>query len=170
MFFRSLIEEDIKQGISKIKNPVIARVFRELGLIEQWGSGIRRIFNEAGELGLPSPVIEEIGMKIRFTVFLSKPILVDDKNDAQTSLIQKEPTQSDNPVLRILQCLAQGPLSSGEIRNKLGLKHRPTFRENYIHPALEQGVTEMTIPQKPNSRLQKYRLTQQGEKLFVRES
>jgi len=45
--------EDIKQGISKIRNPVIARVFRELGLIEQWGSGIRRIFNEAESLDFP---------------------------------------------------------------------------------------------------------------------
>jgi len=31
--------EDMKQGVSKIRNAVIARVFRELGLIEQWGSG-----------------------------------------------------------------------------------------------------------------------------------
>lgn len=35
--------EQIKQGISKIRNRVIARVFQELGIIEQWGSGIQRI-------------------------------------------------------------------------------------------------------------------------------
>jgi predicted HTH transcriptional regulator len=43
--------EDMKQGISKIRNPVIARVFRELNLIEQWGSGVPRMFREAAELG-----------------------------------------------------------------------------------------------------------------------
>ncbi len=39
--------EDMKDGVSKIRNPVIARIFRELDLIEQWGSGVRRIFKEA---------------------------------------------------------------------------------------------------------------------------
>jgi len=39
------------------------------------------------------------------------------------------------------------------------LKHRPTFRKNYLHPALEAGLIEMTIPQTPNTREQKYRKT-----------
>ena len=40
---------------------------------------------------------------------------------------------------------------------KLGLSHRPTFRKNYLLPAMKQGLVEMTIPDKPNSRNQKYR-------------
>ncbi|MBW2109593.1 MAG: putative DNA binding domain-containing protein, partial [Deltaproteobacteria bacterium] len=60
--------EEMKQGTSRIRNPVIARVFKELHLIEQWGTGVRRIFAEAEELGLPEPKIEEIGMRLRFTV------------------------------------------------------------------------------------------------------
>ncbi|MDO5102549.1 MAG: ATP-binding protein [Lautropia sp.] len=36
--------EEMRRGVSNLRNRVIARVFRELGLIEQWGSGIRRIF------------------------------------------------------------------------------------------------------------------------------
>ncbi len=169
--------EDIKQGISKIRNPVIARVFRELGLIEQWGSGVRRIFNEADQLGLPNPVIEEIGMKIRFTVFLARNVLVAKTSKSRLKSNQKKttqsptqsPTQSHSSVVRILQSLGQGPLSSGEIRQKLGLKHRATFRNNYLHPALEQGLIEMTIPEKPSSRLQKYQLTKQGKKFLERE-
>ena len=46
----------------------------------------------------------------------------------------------------------------------MNLKHRPTFRKNYLHPAIEIGYIEMTIPEKPNSRLQKYRLTDKGRK------
>jgi ATP-dependent DNA helicase RecG len=59
--------------------------------------------------------------------------------------------------------LLHGPLSSGELRKQLNLKHRPTFRRNYLHPTLKQGYIEMTVPEKPNSRLQKYRLTQKGK-------
>ncbi|MBT4288080.1 MAG: HTH domain-containing protein [Deltaproteobacteria bacterium] len=64
-----LTVDDLKQGVSKIRNRVIARVFRELELIEQWGSGLPRIFSEAKKLGLPIPEIQEIGMQVRFTVF-----------------------------------------------------------------------------------------------------
>lgn len=49
--------EDVKQGVSKIRNRVIARVFKELNLIEQWGSGVCRIFEEAKEQNLPEPAI-----------------------------------------------------------------------------------------------------------------
>ena len=41
---------------------------------------------------------------------------------------------------------------------KLNLSHRPTFRKNYLNPALTAHLIERTIPDKPNSRLQKYRL------------
>ena len=51
--------DDIRQGLSKIRNHVIARVFRELNLIEQWGSGIPRMFREAEKLGLPELQIED---------------------------------------------------------------------------------------------------------------
>jgi hypothetical protein len=45
---------------------------------------------------------------------------------------------------------------------RLKLSHRPTFRANYLNPALTTGLIERTIPDKPNSRLQKYRLTAKG--------
>jgi ATP-dependent DNA helicase RecG len=48
------------------------------------------------------------------------------------------------------------------LREAIGIKHRPTSRQNYLHPALEAGFIEYTIPDKPNSRLQKYRLTSKG--------
>jgi hypothetical protein len=45
---------------------------------------------------------------------------------------------------------------------RLKLSHRPTFRANYLNPALSAGLIERTIPDKPNSRLQKYRVTTKG--------
>nr|WP_263478351.1 hypothetical protein [Francisella sp. SYW-2] len=38
------------------------------------------------------------------------------------------------------------------------LKDRKSFVERYLKPALEQNLIEMTIPEKPNSKSQKYRM------------
>ena len=46
----------------------------------------------------------------------------------------------------------------------LGLSHRPTFRKNYLHPALEDGLIEMTMPESPRSPTQKYVLTDKGKR------
>lgn len=45
-----------------------------------------------------------------------------------------------------------------ELMKKLSLRHRETFVDNYLKPALESGLVEMTIPDKPTSRNQRYRL------------
>ncbi|MFN0185390.1 MAG: ATP-binding protein [Aquabacterium sp.] len=59
---------DLRQGVSKLRNRVIGRVFHELGLIEQWGSGIERMFSACREAGLPEPALEEVGMRFRVTL------------------------------------------------------------------------------------------------------
>ncbi|ACH40238.1 MAG: hypothetical protein ACD_55C00168G0002 [uncultured bacterium] len=64
-------------------------------------------------------------------------------------------------IARLLEVLV-GEMSRDSIQNALGLKHRESFRQLYLVPALADGWIEMTIPDKPNSRLQKYRLTEQG--------
>ena len=48
------------------------------------------------------------------------------------------------------------PYTASAIMEKLGLKSKETFRKNYITPALEEGLLEMTIPDKPQSRNQRY--------------
>jgi hypothetical protein len=46
----------------------------------------------------------------------------------------------------------------------LGLSHRPNFLALHLRPALQAKLIQMTVPDKPNSRLQKYRLTQAGQR------
>jgi predicted HTH transcriptional regulator len=50
---------------------VIGQVFKELGLLEQWGSGIRRTIDTCREYGLPAPEMQEIGTHFRVTFNLS---------------------------------------------------------------------------------------------------
>jgi phage tail sheath protein FI len=64
------------------------------------------------------------------------------------------------PVRRFLELLfSKGTLGNLEILAELGLKNRRRMCENYIATALGAGLIEYTISDKPNSRLQKYRLT-----------
>ncbi len=60
--------EEMQRGVSKLRNRVIGRVFHELGLIEQWGSGVRRMAQACGDMGLPPPEFEEFGTCFRVTL------------------------------------------------------------------------------------------------------
>ncbi len=54
-------------------------------------------------------------------------------------------------------------MKRAEIQDLLELKHRETFLENYLIPSIEGGYFDMTIPGKPTSPKQRYRLTEQGK-------
>lgn len=70
-----------------------------------------------------------------------------------------------NPQVKELIKILDGEMSLTEILQVLKLKDRKSLRERYIVPAIKQQLVEMTIPDKPNSRLQKYRLTAKGRSL-----
>lgn len=55
------------------------------------------------------------------------------------------------------------PFSREALQSALNLKDRKSFRERYLKPALELELVEMSIPEKPNSRLQRYRITALGK-------
>lgn len=65
--------------------------------------------------------------------------------------------QVTEQVERLLRAIGNNKYSTKEMMELLGLKHRPSFRDNYLLPALKLGYIEMTIPDKPNSSKQKYR-------------
>ena len=156
--------DDMKQGVSRIRNPVIARVFRELNLIEQWGSGVRRIFEQSEAQNLPAPQIVEIGMHVRFIVPLSSPIRVTpDEIPAETPVGTKS-ALSRHQVEILHKCLSDSPI--GALMKIAGRADRTKFRNQVLQPLLDAGLVAMTLPDKPNSRLQKYRLTAKGRALL----
>jgi Fic family protein len=66
------------------------------------------------------------------------------------------------PQVAELLAAIRGEMGREALQAALGLSDRKSFRERYLKPALADGLIEMTIPDKPNSRLQKYRLTDKG--------
>ena len=76
-----------------------------------------------------------------------------------------ETDQVTDQVKRLLGQLQKGEgVTAPKLMRRLKLKHRPTFRANYMQPALEAGLIEMTQPNSPNSPTQRYRLPTQSSK------
>lgn len=83
-------------------------------------------------------------------------------NEAVTSNVDH--TDPAQKLLHVFQEKTEQGIAS--LMEKLGLSHHPTFRRNYLNPALTQGDVEHTIPDKPNGSAQKYRLTEKGRQLI----
>ena len=62
---------DAMRRVSRLRNPALARVFREAGIMEQWGTGIQRVFEQIADAGLPEPVIEEVQDRVRVTIHVA---------------------------------------------------------------------------------------------------
>jgi len=91
--------------------------------------------------------------------------------DGFVTIIRRRPEQAlkavtpqvTPPVVVLLRLLdSLDALGNTEIRKRLGLKDRKHLQERYLEPALAEGLVELTIPNKPRSNLQKYRLTKKG--------
>ena len=75
----------------------------------------------------------------------------------------KNPPPQATPQVRELLGALQGEMGRKALQSALGLSDRKSFRERYLKPALNDGLIEMTIPEKPNSPLQKYYRTKKGD-------
>lgn len=73
--------EDFKAGVSKIRNRVIARVFREMGLMEEWGSGYKRVIQACQSGGYPEPDWQELGTAFRVIFYPHPAVLEDSRGD-----------------------------------------------------------------------------------------
>ena len=86
-----------------------------------------------------------------FVEFLAKAIY-----DTFTQITRNDTEQVTEQVFKILEVMGDEKLSAKEIMDKIGIKHRPIFRQNHLTPATQLGLVKMTIPDKPNSSKQKY--------------
>lgn len=98
---------------------------------------------------------DKAGNSTAFIEYLLSALLVALRESPNTDQVND---QVSDQVAALLRTLKTETLTALECMKRLKLSHRPTFRANYLNPALSAGLIERTIPDKPNSRLQKYRL------------
>ena len=89
-----------------------------------------------------------------FIEFLLQAIYDSLKEYDKTEQVTVQVTEQ---VERLLDAIGDDIVSSKELMERLGIKHRPNFRDKYLLPAMKLGLIEMTIPDKPNSSKQKYK-------------
>ncbi len=156
--------EDMRRGVSKIRNPVIARVFRELRLIEQWGSGVPRIFRETAAAGFPEPYITELGLRLRFVFPLKETVRIQDgTKPEQKAQVETKSRLESRLASRIILLLRDNAAGKAELARLLGHATVSGELHKQIRRLLGLDWIEMTIPDKPKSRMQKYRLTEKGK-------
>lgn len=142
-------------------NPIIASVFYRAGIIEQWGSGTLKIIELCRTVGVPDPAWSEQSGSV-ITTF-SAPEWFAEKLQVPTPQVTPQVTRE---VMRLLP-LCVTPVSRKELQEELGLKDIEHFRKVYLLPALVSGFIERTIPDKPQSSKQRYRLTENGKRLVA---
>ena len=75
--------------------------------------------------------------------------------------------QVSDQVARLLVSLRAGPKAASALMAEMRLSHRPSFRKSYLRPAMSSGLVEMTRPDAPRAKNQKYRLTRRGRNALL---
>jgi len=163
------------------RNALIADLLHRITFIEKAGTGITRMRDEAHDQRCPAPVFEDNGF---FTAIFHPNPEVRAQADARqgpstaqvphkypasatevtTEVTMEVTTEVATEVLRMLGVF-KGDMSRQDLQRLLGLKNDEHFRKAYLLPAIKEGVIEMTLPDKPRSSKQRYRLTQKGRSI-----
>jgi len=166
LHFGMQIDDLIRLHESRPWNPIMAGVFYRAGIIEKWGMGTLKILDWCKEGHNPSPEWREQSGYL-YIIFL--PALDFEKSEkfkqGAEGVTGEVTEEVAGEVLRLLAAL-QGEMKRSELQKELDLKHEEHFRQAYLVPAIEAGVIEMTIPDKPKSSKQKYRVTKKGKELL----
>jgi ATP-dependent DNA helicase RecG len=157
---RSIRMEDLRIGRAvsrRYRNRRIGEFLKELSLTEGRSTGIPKILKVMAVNGSPAPLFETDDDRISYVIRLpAHP--QSQRAEATTMEVSMEVNMEVASVLRAIE----GNMSRLELQTSMGLKNADHFRKAYILPAMAAGVLEMTLPERPNSRLQRYRLTNKG--------
>lgn len=149
---------------SKLRNPLIASVFYDIGWAEAKGTGIRSTIELLKKEGysLPEFINDIKSDTFTFIVpYLGEAVATQVTEQVSVQVTEQVGELIDRRAKSIVYCTQ--PRSLKEIMDFLGMKHRPTFMKNVLNPLMEAGLLKRTIPDKPRSRFQKYVAVKKGE-------
>ena len=185
------------QAVSRrYRNRRIGEFLKELDLAEARSTGVPKIFRAMRQNGSPEPIFESDENRTWFLVRLpvhervslaatdqvtgQDKSLINNEKDRNTPQVTGQVTGQDarddsshadeqfaENVERLILVLT-GEMTRAELQAELNLTHRDHFTMAYLQPAFSSGLIEMTLPDKPTSRHQRYRRTAGGEALAVR--
>ena len=157
--------EDLGTGRSEIRNRVLAPIFKDMKLIEAWGSGIQKMKIELKDYPEIELVLREAGHAFQVQ-FVKKERDGAESGQSEGRVRAESQPESQRTILgdKVLRILNAGSLSKAEISQELGQKEVSGQLNTVIRNLRKAGLIEYTIPEKPNSRLQKYRLTDRNKK------
>ncbi|CEG97300.1 helix-turn-helix domain-containing protein [Propionibacterium freudenreichii] len=162
---------------SRLRNPSLARIFREAGIMEQWGTGVQRVFEQIAEAGLPEPRIEEVMDRLRFTVYV--PSHAPEGSSATgeyqgnapseqgVSKLSEQVSKMSEQAQALLGLASEGPRSRAELLAGIDLSDAYGNYKRHLLPLIEGGYLARTIPEKPNSQNQRYRTTDAGREILA---
>ncbi len=143
-------EQLYQGGVTDARNPNLQKLFQLLGLGEKAGSGFQKILRAWHEQHWMQPLVTED--------------LVLEMTRTRLSIAAEVAGEVTGEVERLI-LICHGELDRKALQAVLALKSEENFRKLYLVPALAAGLVEMSIPDKPTSRNQKYRLTAKGRML-----
>ncbi len=165
----SLKQSDFERGIiraRRYRNRRIGEFLKELRLTEGRGTGIPTIIRALETNGSGKPKFDTDEPR-RSHFLIEIPIhqdFIKVENELKGSVSPQVTPQVTPQVQKMLDVMS-GEMSRQDIQYKLKLSDKKNFNETYLKPALDLNLVEMTIPDKPQSSIQKYRLTELGKSL-----
>ena len=148
--YNGLTYEEVMNGHSKIRNKGIANIFSQMGLVEAWGSGIKRILNAAEEYGLPKPRFQEFDNMFRVELFRNLfPMMEESRNIGEASEkhrrsigevsgIEQQIELNDTQKKIIKLFLEDNQLSAIKLADRIGIASRNI--ESNIKKLKEFGI------------------------------
>lgn len=146
----SLSREEFFNGISIPRNKELMRIYRDLELVESLGSGIPRILK-----AYSADCFVFTDNFIRIT------LPINPHYNASNHASNRASNHASAQIEKVVRAL-KGEMRRSELQKALSINNRDYFRTGYLNPAILNRYIEPTIPEKPNSRNQKYRLTAKG--------
>ncbi len=162
---------NLSSGQSEIRNKTLGPIFKELQLIEQWGTGFQKLSDELKEYPEIELKINEPGLSFQIQFIKRDYRSEKDEDQVGTKLgpswdqvgtkLGLSPEQAKKALNLFIN-----QITNAELMKEFELKNRTKFRRKYITPLLREDLISMTIPDKPNSPDQKYIITEKGKLLL----